>query len=93
MRRILHTVSREGFYPFTSASGISVPSQGWFAWTGEKRPPRKGEYFLSGAIVEAYQAYSDLNTPYHIARPVELVKCQHCDGFGKVGIRQWRALG
>lgn len=42
---------------------------GWRAEnTGEKRPPKKGEWFLSGAIVEAYYAPNDLTTPYHIAR-------------------------
>ena len=25
-------------------------------WTGEYRPPKAGEWFLSGAIVEAYKA-------------------------------------
>ena len=38
--------------------------------TGEKRPPRKGEWYLSGAIVEAYRAPNDLSTPHHIARLV-----------------------
>lgn len=38
--------------------------------TGEMRPPRKGEWFLSGAIVEAYQAPNDLTMAYHIARLV-----------------------
>ena len=35
--------------------------------TGEKRPPKKGEWFLSGAIVEAYKARNDMTTPYQIA--------------------------
>lgn len=39
-------------------------------WTGEKRPPRKGEYFLSGACVQAWEAYTDMNVPYHIAELV-----------------------
>ena len=39
-------------------------------WTGEKRLPRKGEWFLSGAIIEAYQAKCDMTTPFHIARLV-----------------------
>lgn len=39
-------------------------------WTGEKRCPRKGEWYLSGAVIEAYRAPNDLNTPYHIARLV-----------------------
>lgn len=38
--------------------------------TGEKRPPRKGEWYLSGAIVGAYRAPNDLSTPYQIARVV-----------------------
>jgi len=28
------------------------------------RPPKKGEYYLSGAIVEAYRAPNDFSTPY-----------------------------
>lgn len=27
--------------------------------TGEVRPPKRGEWFLSGAIVEAYEAFGD----------------------------------
>ena len=36
--------------------------------TGEKREPKAGEWYLSGAIVEAYHAPADLGTAYHIAR-------------------------
>lgn len=42
-------------------------------WTGEFRPPRKGEYFLSGAIVMAYRAPYDLKRPYHIAKLVRVI--------------------
>lgn len=35
--------------------------------TGEYRRPRKGEWFLSGAVVEGYHAATDLSTAYHIA--------------------------
>jgi hypothetical protein len=38
--------------------------------TGEKRAPKRGEWYLSGAIPAAYQAPNDLSTEYHI---VELV--------------------
>lgn len=41
-----------------------------FKATGEFRPPRKGEWYLSGAIVAAYQAPNDLSTPYWIAVPI-----------------------
>lgn len=40
--------------------------------TGEKRPPRKGEWFLSGALVEAYYAPNDLSTSYYIAKLVRV---------------------
>ena len=41
-------------------------------YTGEKRPPKQGEWYLSGAIVEAYRAPNDLSTPYHIAKLVKI---------------------
>jgi hypothetical protein len=39
--------------------------------TGEKRPPKKGEWYLSGSIIEAYRAFDDLSTSYHIAKLVK----------------------
>jgi hypothetical protein len=41
-------------------------------YTGEKRQPKRGEWFLSGAIIEAYQAKNDLSTIYHIAEIVKV---------------------
>jgi len=41
-------------------------------WTGEFRPPKKGEWYLSGAVVEAYLAKNDLQSPYHLARLVRV---------------------
>lgn len=38
--------------------------------TGEERPPRKGEWYLSGAEAEAYRAANDYVSAYHIARLV-----------------------
>jgi hypothetical protein len=43
-------------------------------WTGEKRCPKKGEWYLSGAEVGAYRAPNDLTTEYHIAK---LVAVEH----------------
>lgn len=40
-------------------------------YTGEKRKPKKGEWYLSGACVAGYRAMNDLSTEYHIA---ELIK-------------------
>jgi len=37
-------------------------------WDGQPaRPPRKGELYLSGAVVTAYRAKDDMTTPYFIA--------------------------
>ena len=40
--------------------------------TGTIRPPKKGEYYLSGAIPEAYRAPNDLTVSHHIARIVRI---------------------
>lgn len=40
--------------------------------SGEKRPPRKGEWYLSGAQIAAYRAPNDLSTAFHIARLVQI---------------------
>ena len=39
--------------------------------TGEFRPPKKGEWYLSGAIIEAYRAKADLVDSYVIAEMVK----------------------
>ena len=41
--------------------------------TGEFREPKRGEWYLSGAIPAGYRATNDLSTKYHIVR---LVKTQ-----------------
>lgn len=52
--------------------------------TGEFRAPKRGEFYLSGAIVQAYRAPNDLTSAYHIAKPVLMKKCVCCDGTGEV---------
>lgn len=36
--------------------------------TGEFRPPKAGEWFLSGALPEGYRANNDLSTKYKIIK-------------------------
>jgi hypothetical protein len=43
---------------------------GFFCATGEFRPPRQGEWYLSGAIIEAYLAPAGLSSAYWIARRI-----------------------
>lgn len=40
--------------------------------TGERRCPKKGEWYLSGAEITAYKAPNDLTTKYHMARLVRV---------------------
>ena len=42
-------------------------------YSGEFRPPRAGEWYLSGATIGAFRALNNLSTPFHIAR-IQLVK-------------------
>lgn len=64
-------VTRGERYPI--GIGASLPG-GWSRattraeWTGETRPPLAGEWYLSGAIIEAYQAGVNMSTPHHIAK-------------------------
>ena len=41
-------------------------------YTGIKRPPKKGEYYLSGAIIQAYKVYNDLESSHYIAERVDV---------------------
>lgn len=43
-------------------------------YSGEKRNPKAGERFLSGAIPVAYRTKNDLSTAYHIAKLIIVKK-------------------
>jgi hypothetical protein len=64
-------------YHGTEEKQINLPSLGNMSnrimaqYIGEFRPPKKGEWYLSGSQIEAYQCCSDsFTTSYHIARIV-----------------------
>lgn len=40
--------------------------------TGEFRPPKKNEWYISGATPEGYKAPNNLTTAFHIGRLVEI---------------------
>lgn len=42
----------------------------------DSRPPRKGEYYLSGSIVEAWRAPNDLTTAYLIVKALSPLKAR-----------------
>lgn len=67
-------VSRDGLYPIAAEdrdrlpTGAGTPGEVRARWNGEpRRAPRRGEWFLSGGIVEAYYAPHDTTIEYHIA--------------------------
>ena len=37
-------------------------------WMGEKRPPRKDEFYISGSDPSGYLAINDIDTPYCIGK-------------------------
>lgn len=70
-----YTVSAGRLYPLhDNVPGSTMKEHLLFRaqWTGEKRPPRAGEWYLSGAVVEAYRALSNQTTTFHIARIVRV---------------------
>ena len=60
-------LKREAYYPIV---GYYNPGKVRYAakWDGQrKRCPKAGEYYLSGAIIEAYKAPNDLRSKFYIA--------------------------
>lgn len=41
------------------------------------RAPKKGEYYISGAIPEIYKAPADLSSEYHVVRLTHRARQQH----------------
>jgi hypothetical protein len=57
--------------PVYNASG---PIRNYFFYNVYYRKPKKGEWYLSGAIVEPYQALTDLDDDYLVAVPTDRAK-------------------
>jgi len=68
-RKILMTARQ--LFPVAATGGL-IRDRVKAVKTGEYRRPKKGEYYLSGAIVEAWRASNDLKTPYWIARLIRV---------------------
>lgn len=95
-----NAVRRGELYP--AGEGVKLPAGSdpaltRFRWTGEHRPAKAGEWFLSGAVVEAYRCLHDATYPRHIAVPVvgrvvwdsvvnDGYVCKRCGGPSPVGI-------
>lgn len=47
--------------------------------TGEFRPPKKGEWYLSGAIPTAYLASNDLTTSFNILKIVKVKRVEYLE--------------
>ena len=53
--------------------------------TGEKRAPKTGEWYLSGAIVAAYRAGGGLTSEYMIAKLVKVERVPAVETYRIVG--------
>ena len=53
-------------FPLCPHGDIGHRRRFWTRATGEFRRPRAGEFFVSGAVPEAYLAFNDLDSEYHI---------------------------
>lgn len=60
--------SKNHMHVYPDGEYTHIRSEGPFISTGTKRPPKKGERYLSGSIPAAYKAPNDLSTPFLIAR-------------------------
>lgn len=67
-------LSRASFYPLADYHPAKfIDHKNIMArWNGEKRAPKKGEWYLSGSTIAAYQAKNDMTVPYHIAELCEV---------------------
>jgi protocatechuate 3,4-dioxygenase beta subunit len=61
-----------GPYSYDKVMGLLGNKKKRGKLTGEFRSPKKGEWYLSGAIPECYQAPHDLTNPFHIVKIVEM---------------------
>ncbi len=73
MSSLSETLNFRAFYPVSGLSFNGVPMHKVRARaTGEKRPPKKDEWYLSGSIIAAYRAAEDMTTPLWIAEMFEV---------------------
>lgn len=56
--------------PIAEECCVYVTKGNRIQFTGEVRCPRKGEWFISGAIAEGYLAVNDLSVKHHIGKLV-----------------------
>lgn len=71
------TTASKKLYPVANGLSVIPPRNDIMAeGTGEYRCPMKGEYYLSGAIVEAWKAPNDLTSPYWIAKRVRVERVE-----------------
>lgn len=75
--------------PTTEETGVTFRDlyQGAFRAvpTGEKRAPKAGEWYLSGAVVEAYKARGDFDSEYLIAKLVRVERVPAVETYRIIG--------
>jgi hypothetical protein len=93
--KLTETLKKDKMYPlidyhpdkkWSHSTGI-VTGNVMAMYSGEKRCPKKDEWYLSGAIIAAYKAPHDSSTPYHIAVLVKItdVRIKETVVYEKIG--------
>lgn len=75
MSKVAEVLERNKFYPIVDfLPDVPLMEQRHYraVYTGQHRCPKKGEYYLSGATIEAYRAPNDISAPYQIAAIVKV---------------------
>jgi hypothetical protein len=69
----LEILKKDVLYPLSDWHPLGCKDKSIMArWSGEKRPPKRGEWYLGGAKISAYQAPNDFNSAYAIAEIVRV---------------------
>lgn len=62
--------------PVIVFEGLGGMASKWSYRRAGKAKPKRGEYYLSGAIPQAYKAPNDLTIEYEIVEPIREFKLQ-----------------
>lgn len=71
----VETLDKDKYYPLANYQNLMREHRA--KWAGEYREPKKGEWYLSGAVIEAYRAPNDLTQKFHIAKLYKVRKVEY----------------
>jgi len=69
---VYYPLADEEHPTMAAARRVGNPKNLRAVWTGEFRPVKAGEWFLSGAIVEVYYSPAGTSASFHVAELVDI---------------------